>query len=157
MKSEFLALVGGCVSEGNRVNVPDEYKKEFSKIITQKFEFCDDNLDLIIEEKPSDILKAYEKLNEKGIYITSLKNFEDRDLLADLSKLYWIVMPFYYLDNLVAKPFVFASKKFHPCADLIRHRSDFVENTKYYTTDIHLSSFKLPKYIFEKIKDVIRL
>jgi len=113
---------------------------------------------LILEEKPSDLIKTYEKLNENGIYITTPNSLTDKELFKNLSKLYWIVMPFYYIDeNLKANPLIFASKKFHPTADIIRHRSDFVENTKYYTTDVHIASFTLPKYIFEEIKDVIKL
>jgi spermidine synthase len=162
IKNEMMALVGGCTSEGTNILVPEKLKNEFKKITITKFNIhTEDNnekYDLIIEENPSDLIKIYEKLNDTGIYITTPKSLTDRDLFANLSKLFWIVMPFYYLDeNLNAKPLVFASKKFHPTADIIRHRSDFVENTKYYTTDIHLASFTLPKYIFEEIKDVIKL
>ncbi|MEO1957926.1 MAG: spermidine synthase [Nautiliaceae bacterium] len=161
-KNEMMALVGGCTSEGTKILVPNSLKDEFKKITITSFDIHttddSDKYDLIIEETPSDILKIYEKLNDKGIYITTPKSLTDRDLFASLSKLFWIVMPYFYLDeNLNAKPLVFASKKFHPTADIIRHRSDFVENTDYYTTDVHISSFTLPKYIFEEIKDVIRL
>jgi len=160
-KKEMMALVGGCTSEGTKILVPESLKDEFKKITITSFDIHtednDNGYDLIIEENPSDIIKVYEKLNDKGIYITTLESFTDRDFLASLSKLYWIVMPYFYLDNLVAKPLAFASKKFHPTADIIRHRSDFVEGTKYYTTDVHISSFTLPKYIFDEIKDVIRL
>ena len=162
IKNEMMALVGGCTSEGTKILVPENLKDEFKKITITKFDIHTkddgDKYDLIIEETPSDLIKIYEKLNDEGIYITTPASLTDRDLFANLSKLFWIVMPFYYLDeNLNAKPLVFASKKFHPTADIIRHRSDFVEGTKYYTTDVHLSSFTLPKYIFEEIKDVIRL
>jgi spermidine synthase len=161
-KNEMMALVGGCTSEGTKILVPNSLKDEFKKITITSFDIhTKDNstdYDLIIEETPSDIIKVYEKLNDRGIYITTPKSLTDRDLFANLSKLFWIVMPYFYLDeNLNAKPLVFASKKFHPTADIIRHRSDFVENTDYYTTDVHISSFTLPKYIFEEIKDVIRL
>jgi len=161
-KNEMMALVGGCTSEGTKILVPNSLKDEFKKITITSFDIHttddSDKYDLIIEETPSDILKIYEKLNDKGIYITTPKSLTDRDLFANLSKLFWIVMPYFYLDeNLNAKPLVFASKKFHPTADIIRHRSDFVENTDYYTTDVHISSFTLPKYIFEEIKDVIRI
>ena len=150
IKNEMMALVGGCTSEGTNILVPEKLKNEFKKITITKFNIhTEDNnekYDLIIEENPSDLIKIYEKLDDTGIYITTPKSLTDRDLFANLSKLFWIVMPFYYLDeNLNAKPLVFASKKFHPTADIIRHRSDFVENTKYYTTDIHLASFTLPK------------
>ena len=162
IKKEMMALVGGCTSEGVKILIPESLKNEFKKIIITKFDIHtndnSDNYDLIIEENPGDIIKIYEKLNDKGIYITTSKSLTDRELFSNLSKLFWIVMPFYYLDeNLNAKPLVFASKKFHPQADIIRHRSDFVENTKYYTTDVHYGSFILPKYIFEEIKDVIKV
>jgi len=161
-KKEMMALVGGCTSEGTKILVPEILQNQFKKITMAKFEiFTDDvtdNYDLIIEETPSDIIKIYEKLNERGIYITTPKSLTDKDLFANLSKLFWIVMPYFYLDeNLQAKPLVFASKKFHPQADIIRHRSDFVEGAKYYTTDIQISAFNLPKYIFEEIKDVIKI
>ncbi len=162
IKNEMMALIGGCTSEGTKILIPNKLKDEFKKITMAKFDIHtqDDSegYDLIIEETPSDIIKIYEKLNDKGIYITTPKSLTDRDLFSNLSKLFWIVMPFYYLDeNLEAKPLVFASKKFHPQADIIRHRSDFVEGTKYYTTDVHYGSFILPKYIFEEIKDVIKV
>jgi len=162
IKNEMMALVGGCTSEETKVLAPESLKDEFKKITMVKFDIHtkddSDNYDLIIEETPSDIIKIYEKLNDKGIYITTPKSLIDRDLFANLSKLFWIVVPFYYLDeNLEAKPLVVASKKFHPQADIIRHRSDFVENTKYYTTDVHYGSFIMPKYIFEEIKDVIKI
>ncbi len=162
IKKEMMALVGGCTSEGVKILIPENLKNEFKKIIITKFDIHtnddSENYDLIIEENPGDIIKIYEKLNDKGIYITTPKSLTDRELFSNLSKLFWIVMPFYYLDeNLNAKPLVFASKKFHPQADIIRHRSDFVEGAKYYTTDVHYGSFILPKYIFEEIKDVIKV
>ncbi len=162
IKNEMMALVGGCVSEGTKILIPENLKEEFKKIITAEFDIHtqnnSENYDLIIEQTPGDIIKIYEKLNDKGIYITTPKSLRDRELFANLSKLFWIVMPFYYLDeNLNIKPLVFASKKFHPQADIIRHRSDFVQNSKYYTTDVHYGSFILPKFIFEEIKDVIKI
>ena len=161
-KNEMMALVGGCTSEGTKILIPENLKDEFKKITITSFDIHtkddSDKYDLIIEETPRDIIKVYEKLNDNGIYITTPKSLTDRDLFANLSKLFWIVLPYYYLDeNLKAKPLVFASKKFHPTADIIRHRSDFVENTEYYTTDVHIAAFTLPKYIFEEIKDVIKL
>jgi len=162
IKNEMMALVGGCTSEGTKILVPESLKDEFKKITITTFNIYtnddSDNYDLIIEEKPSDLIKTYEKLNENGIYITTPNSLTDKELFKNLSKLYWIVMPFYYIDeNLKANPLIFASKKFHPTADIIRHRSDFTQNTKYYTTDVHIASFTLPKYIFEEIKDVIKL
>ena len=163
IKKEMLALVGACTQEyGDNFLVPSELNNEFTKILTKTFNIYNDEnklekFDLIIEETPSDFIKIYEKLNETGIYITSA-DFNNKDLFANLSKLFYIVMPYYYInEDGKREELVFASKKIHPTADLIRHRSDFVENSFYYTTDIHLASFVLPKYIFESLKDVIKL
>lgn len=163
IQKEMMALVGACTQEsGDNFLVPSEINDEFNKILTKKFNiYNDDTLekyDLIIEKTPSDLITVYEKLTDKGIYIVAASSLEDRDLFANLSKLFYIVMPYYFIEeNGERKALVFASKVLHPTADIIRHRSDFVENTFYYHTDIHLASFVLPKYIFENIKDVIRL
>jgi spermidine synthase len=162
IKKEMMALVGGCVTEGNKILVPQTLAEEFNKITTQKFEiFTSDesnSYDLIIEERPGDLTKIYEKLNDEGIYITTPKSLTDKELFSNLSELFWIVLPYYYLDeNLQAKPLVFASKKYHPTADIVRHRSDFVENARYYDTDVHIAAFTLPKYLFEEIKDSIKI
>ncbi len=163
IQKEMMALVGACTQEyGDKFLVPSELNEEFNKILTKKFEIFNENFqekyDLIIQKTPGDLVEIYQKLNDKGIYITTAKSLEDRDLFANLSKLFYIVMPYYFIEeDGTRKALVFASKKIHPTADLIRHRSDFVQNTHYYHTDIHLASFILPKYIFENIKDVIRL
>ena len=162
-QKEMMALVGACTQDaGDKFLVPSALNGEFNKILTKKFEIFNEDTeqkyDLIIDEKPGDLIKVYEKLSDKGIYITTASSLEDRDLFANLSKLFYIVMPYYFIeDDGKRKALVFASKEIHPTADLIRHRSDFAENTHYYHTDIHLASFVLPKYIFENIKDVIKL
>ena len=160
-KKEMMALVGACVSEGTKVLAPSELNNEFKKIITAKFEIfnedSEEKYDLIIENKPTDYIKIYQKLNEKGIYITTPKSLIDKELFKNLSKIFYIVLPYYYIENNKIYPLVFASKNPHPTADIIRHRSDFVENAYYYHTDIHLASFVLPKYIFEEIKDSVKL
>ena len=61
-KNEMMALVGACVQEfGDNFLVPEFLNQEFEKILTKKFNiYNEDKLekyDLIIEEKPSDVLK----------------------------------------------------------------------------------------------------
>ena len=162
-QKEMMALVGACTQEsGNKFLVPEELNEEFKKILTAEFEIYNNDTekkyDLIIRKLPGDLTEVYEKLSEKGIFITEAHSLEERDLFANLSKLFYIVMPYYFIeDDGSIKALVFASKEIHPTADIIRHRSDFTQNTHYYHTDIHLASFVLPKYVFEKIKDVIKL
>ncbi|WP_024791251.1 spermidine synthase [Lebetimonas sp. JS032] len=161
IKKEMMALVGACVSEGTKVLAPSEFNSEFKKIITAKFDIfnedSEEKYDLIIEDKPTDYIKIYQKLNDKGVYITTAESLADKALFENLSKMFYIVLPYYYIEENKIYPLVFASKKPHPTADIIRHRSDFVENTYYYHTDIHLASFVMPKYIFEEIKNFIKM
>lgn len=161
IKKEMMALVGACVSEGTKVLTPSEFNNEFKKIITAEFEIHNEDTqekyDLIIEDKPTDYIRIYQKLNNKGVYITTAESLMDKALFENLSKVFYIVLPYYYIEDNKIHALVFASKKPHPTADIIRHRSDFVQNTYYYHTDIHLASFVLPKYIFEEIKDSIKL
>ena len=161
IKREMMTLVGACVSEGTKVLAPSELNSEFKKILTAKFEIfnndTEEKYDLIIEETPTDYLNIYQKLNDKGVYITTAESLKDKALFETLSKIFYIVMPYYYIENDKVYSLVFASKKPHPTADIIRHRSDFTENTEYYHTDIHLASFVLPKSVFDEIKDVIKL
>jgi spermidine synthase len=50
----------------------------------------------------------------------------------------------------------FATKKYHPTADLILHKSDLLEGCEYYNSDVHKSSFVLPNYIKSKIKSFVK-
>ncbi|MRJ06410.1 MAG: spermidine synthase [Epsilonproteobacteria bacterium] len=162
-KSEMMALVGGCVQDRPNYLVPPNLKGEFSKIITGSFQIETQPMegkryDLIIEEKPSSAEKVKKRLSEVGIYITSIDSLVEREIFRDFSNHFEIVMPYYFItDNFWVTPLLFASLKYHPTADIIRHRSDFVEDAYYYTTDIHLASFQLPRHIFNKIRDVIRI
>ena len=92
-QKEMMALVGACTQEaGDNFLIPSELNDEFSKIITAKFnlfnEDTQEKYDLIIEKTPGDFIKTYEKLTEKGIYITTAKSLTDKELFADLSKLF---------------------------------------------------------------------
>jgi spermidine synthase len=157
-KREMMALVGGCVQERPHYLVPPYLKGEFSKIITGEFQIDIEPIpgkkyDLIIEETPSNPALLKGRLSEEGVYITAIESLLETTLFQEFSKHFEIVMPYYYLtDNLWASPLLFASLKYHPTADIIRHRSDFVEDPYYYSTDIHLASFQLPRHIFNKIK-----
>ena len=94
-QKEMMALVGACTQEaGNNFLIPNELNDEFSKIITAKFnlfnEDTQEKYDLIIEKTPSNLIKIYEKLTEKGIYITTANSLTDKELFANLSKLFML-------------------------------------------------------------------
>jgi spermidine synthase len=84
-------------------------------------------------------------LKEDGLITFSTKAFSrdekqlKRDLLLVGTK-FWIAMPFKYGHGTS----ILASKKYHPTADLILQRSDFIDDLKYYSSEIHNASFVFP-------------
>jgi spermidine synthase len=50
---------------------------------------------------------------------------------------------------------VIASKKYHPQADIILDRSDFIE-ASYYNTELHNASFVFPNYIQKPLTGIAK-
>jgi len=65
---------------------------------------------------------------------------------------YW----FFNEDNKI-ETILFSSKKYHGQADIVRNKSDFIEHTEYYNTDMHLNGFNYPTKIFKTILPSIKL
>lgn len=125
----------------------------------------DKSFDIILYNSKLDIDEVqniYANLKDDGILILSPKSFiDENDLLKNelkaLSETFKIVMP-YRVENSILRQayFIFASKKYHPTADIILQKSELIDNLQYYTSNIHLSCFELPKYIYEEIKDITK-
>ncbi|RDU70531.1 spermidine synthase spee [Helicobacter aurati] len=97
-------------------------------------------------------LDALGKLSSKeGIVIYRLVNLYLEPSLAlqflDKAKAFsHILMPF-VISCLENSFFVFASKRFHPLADLLLQRVDMLENLTFYNAHLHNSAFRLPTLI----------
>lgn len=102
-------------------------------------------------------LKAHEaqalhKLSsDDGIVIYKLENLYIEPNLALQSlgmtkHLFNILMPFVVscLDNSF---YAFASKRFHPLADLLLQKADMLDNTLFYNANLHTSAFRMPTMI----------
>ncbi len=71
-------------------------------------------------------------------------------ILETVGRPFGIAMPYSY--PMYSYPgtnwnFIFASKKYHPTADIILQRADLLEGHSYYTSDIHKAAFTVPRYI----------
>jgi spermidine synthase len=150
--------------------VDDEFKAEISKysldveygdisIITSKDEksidviiFADDtNIDELLLANINKIL------NDDGVITFRSEMFEknSQKVIDDLKLVgdcFWIAMPFRFGHNLC----ILASKKYHPQADIILQRSDLLDDLNYYTSEIHNSSFVLPKYINDALLGIAK-
>ncbi len=132
-------------------NIPCEAQK-ISKNITeiasleQKGKFASETFDVILSFNDSiELQEIFRILKKDGILCIKLAKDIKKELI-ELGNFYRIVMPYHDMK------LVFASNKYHPTADIILDRSDFLENTQYYNSDIHLASFA----IYEKAKREFR-
>lgn len=107
------------------------------------------NIDVIIltDVKLDELLLANidRILNEDGLIAFASSSFskDEAALKADLllaGTKFWIAMPFKFGHNTS----IIASKKYHPTADLVLQRSDFLDDLQYYSSEIHNASFVFP-------------
>lgn len=104
---------------------------------------------LFKNQKPDAMLLAHiEKIiKSDGIFVFESSFYKENleELKSDLKlvgKHFWIAMP-YHFEN---KCFIFASKKYHPTADLVLQKSDLLDDLEYYSSEIALAAFTLPAY-----------
>jgi len=112
----------------------------------------------------NDVLIAHVNrvLKEDGLSIfKGGEMFTDLDKLTlamkELGKYFKILMPYKYEtlgDATKTNLLIFASKLYHPTADIILHRSDMLDNLEYYNCDIHPASFAMPNSIRTALKGI---
>lgn len=85
--------------------------------------------------------------------------FDYDGLKVDLEifKDFKILLPFRIKSFFSMTNFIFASDKFHPTADLILQKTDFLDEAMFYNSSTHLASFALDKFELKKLKESIKL
>jgi len=150
-----------CVIDGN-----DDIKKELSYHKANITEIDDesglaeveDKYDVIISSKYVSSVYLNKALKEKGIAVQPAKSLIDTELFEKVGKLMYINQPYWFFDeNEKIHTILFSSKKYHGQADIVRNKSDFIEHTEYYNTDMHISAFNYPTKIFKTILPSIKI
>lgn len=107
-----------------------------------------DGLSRMLDKDGILIIKNFHPLFEKERFLEQLKN---------CSEFFSIVMPlFFHLNILNDKSYIFASKRFHPCADMLLQKIDLLPSLRFYNAKVHESVFTLPNFLFESLKDIAR-
>jgi len=94
---------------------------------------------------------------EKGILCCN-GTFIHKDLekakneLAMVAKNFWIAMPYTFGHNTI----IFASKKYHPQAEIVLQVSDLLEGCNYYNTELQNAVFVHPQYITKGITGIAK-
>lgn len=158
-KDIHKVLVVGVVSE--------DFKSELDKHPCKDITFSDalnveGQFDIILYNKKSlDELEmaAVQRIIEpkKGIFVakaTSIrKDLEtSKEELRLIGKNFWICMPYSFGHNTL----IFASKKYHPQAEIVLNTSDLLEDCEYYNTELHNASFVYPTYITKGITGIAK-
>ena len=122
----------------------------------------DDKFDIILYNKdtPDELeMAAVDRCLEqtKGIFCTKA-SFIYKDLevskneLSIIAKNFWIAMPFSFGHNTL----IFASKKYHPQAEIVLQVSDLLDGCNYYNTELQNSTFVYPTYITKAITSIAK-
>ncbi|RLA75365.1 MAG: hypothetical protein DRG11_01210 [Epsilonproteobacteria bacterium] len=96
-----------------------------------------------------------EKINTMLQPEDSILCFPSNDVIQDIkivSPFFWIAMPYHFYNSNA----IFASKKYHPQADIRWSVSDMIPDTVYYTSEIQNCSFVYPKYYHDRLTGIAK-
>jgi spermidine synthase len=170
--NEMLVQVPMCSHDKIDLNVclinpNDDIKKELSYHKNIKVtEIADESglaeseneFDIIISTKPVSSVYMNRSLTSKGIAVQPCESLTDTKTFEEAGKLMYINQPYWFFDeNFEIQTILFSSKKYHGQADIVRNKSDFIEHTEYYNTDMHISAFNYPTKIFKQILPSIKI
>lgn len=128
---------------------------------------ADDSFDVIIFDTEISLDKAFlAHLNRvtkaDALIVSKIDGFmsnldKTRDTMQALGEYFRIVMPYSFDSNQTdneRSTLMFASKFFHPTADVILHRTDMIDGLEYYNCDVHPATFCQPNYVRTALKGV---
>jgi len=90
----------------------------------------------------------------------TLERTKQRAVLEGLNENFRFALPYTTESLLYAggmRTFAFASKRYHPTADIRVQKSDMIDGLSHYDADLHRAAFALPKSHFKALQDVMGL
>ena len=151
-------LVVGDVSEDFKI----ELKKHNVETVFSDELNVEGQFDIILYNKntPDELeMAAVQRVIEpkKGIFVTKATSIRrdvetSKEELALIGKNFWICMPYSFGHNTL----IFASKKYHPQAEIVLQVSDLLEDCNYYSTEMQNATFVHPTYITKAITGIAK-
>jgi len=152
-------LVVGEVSEDFKAELAKHECKDITYSdelnVDEKFDIILYNKDVPTELEMANVERCLE--SKKGIFVTKA-SFIHKDIevskkeIENIGKNFWICMPYTFGHNTL----VFASKKFHPQAEIVLQVSDLLEDCNYYSTEMQNSVFVHPANITKAITGIAK-
>ena len=158
-------LIIGCPDRALFEAVIAQHDEAPKAIFAERFTPTEgDRYDLIIDFKyllrHADEKRAlYGSLSDRGIVVVPFGTDALEAVLADLPDTVRYAMP-YGLSTLMPASvdgFLFASRRLHPTADLRIHKADMIEESEYYSVDIHEAAFALPASLYRTLKSHLKI
>ena len=137
------------VMESPRFTLIPQQSKEFLRQNTQENRV---SYDIVLLLDSAQQAQDYQPLlEEKRILMIKspqilLETLEVKRLLESLGD-FRVKMPCFAPLSLLQDCYIFASKIYHPTADIQLQRADMLEGLQYYHANLHLSAFVLPKSV----------
>ena len=151
-------LVVGDVSEDFKIELQ---KHNVETIFSDKLD-VDGKFDIILnnQEIPNKLdMATVERILEptKGIFVTKATSIRidldsSKKELQTIGKNFWICMPYSFGHTTL----IFASKKYHPQAEIILQKSDLLEDCNYYSSEMQNATFVHPTYITKEITGIAK-
>lgn len=115
--------------------------------------------DVVVSLESKDYIKALSMVSNEGVVILRLESWsigvdENIKLMHAIRDSFEILMPYSSCFGSEIN-LLFASKKYHPTADMILQRADFIESN-YYTPMLHKASFVLPQWLKKRLLGVAK-
>jgi spermidine synthase len=128
------------------------YSEELN--IEDTFDVIIYNNDTIDDMIMSNVNRCLEQ--STGIFVCTTEHYKDGEskLKSDLKTIgdsFWISMPYRFGHTMA----IIGSKKYHPQADIILDRSDFLE-CDYYSTELQNACFVHPAYITKALTGIAK-
>ncbi len=162
IKKEMLSFAPLCIHEnaqnclliGDNSLSADAGKliKNISSLpaMNSKIEFESETFDIVVSfDDSANLQEVFRVLKKDGIFCSKI-GVDIQESLTKLGQYYRIVMPYHNME------LVFASNKYHPTADLLLDKSDFIENVEYYNSEVHLASFAIYERAKQNLKGIIK-
>lgn len=169
INSEMLVHIAMCSHKEPQtvlaVNADEAIKNELKKYgvkvtfsdsfnVDEKFDVVLYNSEVLDDTVMANVMRNLE--DKCGMFACRVTSF-DKDSkqmkqdLTTVAKNFWITMPYNAGENMM----ILASKKYHPQADIILDRSDFID-ANYYNTELHNASFVMPNYIQKPLTGIAK-
>jgi len=131
---------------------PENYLDELAKLENASLDIL--VVDEVITENHKKFFAHTNRVLKNDGLVSLKGNFEALKYLANE---FLIAMPYFVnFPQEKTEVLLFGSKLYHPTADIILQRADFIDSCEYYNSDIQYSSFTMPNSIKSQIKDFVK-